>query len=336
MAQTAGTPGSGRSDGNTAAFIEASQYSDFILRNLHDGLLPTSFYRNVSDFGEGTTLNIKTIGSSTIQEITENEDLTYNPIDTGVVQLQISDYVGDAWYITDILRQDASQLEQLHAARGQEAVRAIQEVFETRFLATLVQGQAPGAVNNINGFSHRFLATGTNETLTEADLITMALAFDKANVPMNGRIAIVDPVSAAAFSLRAQLTYSATGNNLDASGGLFQTLVTDGFAKEHKFITSLYGWDIWTSNRLPTIAAGVSVDGTSNSPTEGGVENIFMCIGDDNCKPGMLAWRQPPRVETGRDRSKKRDEFDNTARWGSGVQRVDTLGVIVTNAVLTA
>lgn len=79
--------------GNTTAFIEAQQYSDFILMNLHDGLLPTNLYRNVSDFGSGTTLDIKTIGSATIQEITENEDLTYNPIDTGTVQLQITDYV---------------------------------------------------------------------------------------------------------------------------------------------------------------------------------------------------------------------------------------------------
>lgn len=44
---------------NSAAFIEAQQYSAFILRNLHDGLLPSSFTRDVSDFGSGTTLNIE-------------------------------------------------------------------------------------------------------------------------------------------------------------------------------------------------------------------------------------------------------------------------------------
>lgn len=43
---------------NSASFIEAEQYSAFILRNLHDGMLPGSFWRNVSDFGSGTTLNI--------------------------------------------------------------------------------------------------------------------------------------------------------------------------------------------------------------------------------------------------------------------------------------
>ena len=320
-----------QSTSNTTAFIEASQYSDFILQNLHDGLLPTAFYRNVSDFGSGTTLNIKTIGSATIQEITENEDLTYNPIDTGVVQLSITDYVGDAWYVTDILRQDGAQLEALHAARGQEAMRAIQENFETRFLATMNLGQTASNPNSINGFAHRFLASGTNETLADSDLIDMGLAFDKANVPMSGRIAIVDPITAASFGKRSQLT-----TNLDAAGPVAQSLVKDGFMKEHKFVTSIYGWDLFTSNRLPTLASGAAIDGTATAPTEGGVANIFMCMADDNCKPGMVAWRQPPKVETGRDRSKKRDEFDQTARWGVGVQRTDTLGVIVTNSALSA
>jgi hypothetical protein len=318
--------------GNTAAFIEAQQYSDFILMNLHDGLLPTNLYRNVSDFGSGTTIDIKTIGSTTIQEITENEDLTYNPIDTGTVQLQITDYVGDAWYITDILRQDSAQLEALHAARGAEATRAIQEHFETRFLTVVNAGQTASDRNLINGFSHRFRAAGTNQTLSEADLIDARLSFDKANAPVGGRMAIVDPVSAAAFAKRAQLTA-----NLDAASSITQSLVKDGFHKEHQFVTEIYGWSIWTSNRLPTVTAETLTlaDGSSSASTSG-IANIFMCVGDDQVKPGMVAWRQPPRVETGRDRSKKRDEFDTTARFGMGVQRLDTLLVVVTSATATA
>lgn len=84
--------------GNTAAFIHAQQYSSFILTNLHDGLLPSTFYRNVSDFGNGTTLNIKTVGSATLQDVAEDEAITYNPIDTGTVTLSISDYVGDGYF----------------------------------------------------------------------------------------------------------------------------------------------------------------------------------------------------------------------------------------------
>lgn len=43
---------------NSTAFIESEQYSAFILRNLHDGMLPGAMFRNVSDFGSGSTLNI--------------------------------------------------------------------------------------------------------------------------------------------------------------------------------------------------------------------------------------------------------------------------------------
>lgn len=81
---------------NTQSFIEAEQYSAFILQNLHDGLLPETFYRNVSDFGSGTTLHIKTVGSVTIQEAAEDTPLVYNPIETGEVTLALTDYVGDA------------------------------------------------------------------------------------------------------------------------------------------------------------------------------------------------------------------------------------------------
>ena len=70
--------------GNTTAFIESEQYSAFILRNIHDGLLPTSFYRDVSDFGSGETLHIKTIGSATLQDVEEDVPLpvTNTALDT--------------------------------------------------------------------------------------------------------------------------------------------------------------------------------------------------------------------------------------------------------------
>ncbi len=57
---------------NTTAFIEAQQYSQFILDNLHDFLLPEGMWRDVSDFGSGTTLNIKTVGTVSIQDAAED------------------------------------------------------------------------------------------------------------------------------------------------------------------------------------------------------------------------------------------------------------------------
>jgi hypothetical protein len=101
---------------NTAAFIHAQQYSNFILENMDDVLLPEGFYRDVSDFGSGTTLNIKTVGTVTLQDAAEDVPLNFNPIDTGTITLSITDYVGDAWRVTDDLREDGSQIDLEHVS----------------------------------------------------------------------------------------------------------------------------------------------------------------------------------------------------------------------------
>lgn len=314
---------------NTGAFINDEQYSSFILTNLHDVLLPEAFYRNVSDFGSGTTLNIKTVGTRAIQDAAEDSDLAYSPIDSSTITMTISEYVGDAMYVTDELKEDGSQVESLVAMSAVETTRAIAEDFETKFLAAAEAGQTPADPNLVNGFSHRFVATGSNQTLAEADLIDLALAFDKANAPMSGRVMIVDPVVGATFNKKVQLTAGLDRNPM------FMTAFESGFAKDHKFIGNIFGWDIYTSNRLPRLGASVSVDGTV-STTGASVANLAMCVTDDNCKPVMAAWRRMPRSETERNKDKRRDETVTTARYGFGVQRLDTLGVIVTSATATA
>lgn len=310
---------------SNTAFIEAEQYSDFILENMHDGLLPTQFFRDVSDFGAGDTLHIKTIGEAQIQEVEEDVAITYAPIETGEVFLSITDYIGDGWYVTDKMRQDGAQIEQLLAVRGREATRAIQEYYETRAFSVLNAGQTASDLNKINGFAHRFVASGANQTIALADFITMRLAFDKAEIPMAGRMAVVDPVLEATLNLSFNIV--AQSGNL-AANQTVQDIFEQGFAREHNFIINLYGWNIMTSNRLPTgIAETINAVAVTN-----GVANIFMSIIDDHAKPLMSAWRQMPKVEGERNKDKQRDEFVQTARFGLGIQRVDTLGVILTDA----
>lgn len=308
------------------AFVEATQYSAFILENLHDGLLPGQFFRDVSDFGSGTTLNIKTLGEAQIQEVEENVPLTYTPIESGTVTLNITDYIGDAWFVTDKMRQDGAQIEALLAGRGKEATRAIQENFETRAFEVLNAAQSNTGPNNINSFAHRVVSATANNTITLAHLINMKLAFDKADAPSAGRVAIVDPVVEATLNT----TFQITASSLDANP-FFQEVFKGGFAREHNFVTNIYGWNIMTSNRLPVGNWG---DGTTTLTA--GIANIFMCIADDNTKPLMAAWRQQPRVEGERNKDLQRDEFVQTARFGLGAQRVDTLGVVATSATATA
>lgn len=313
---------------NSASFIEAEQYSKFMLENLHDGFLPDNFYRNVSDFGNGTTLNIKTVGTVALQEVSESTPLVYNPIDTGNVQMVINNYVGDAWAISDILRQDGSDIESLLASRAMESTRAFQEDAETRFLATCNASQTANDVNAINGFNHRHLASGTNRTLVLADIVALGLSFDKANVPAQGRVLIVDPVAAATMSLFFTANYQSN------SAPKFTAMLESSFATEGRFVTNLFGFDIYTSNRLPSATAIEAVSG--GNTVVGDTANIAMCIADDNCKPLMYASRQSPMAEADRNKDLAQDEFVVRARDGFGTQRVDTLQVLFTNPTATS
>lgn len=307
---------------SSTAFIEAEQYSGFILRNLHDGMLPGTFYRNVTDFGSGTTLHIKTIGTVTIQDGAEEVPFDYSPIESGEVTLTITDYIGDAWYVTDELREDGAQVEALMSARASESTRAIQEVFETRFLAKANSSQTNGNPNTINGWAHRIASavatSGSENTITLDHFIRMKLAFDKANAPMAGRVAIVDPTTAATFNRLITITSQVTDFG--------QRMMEGGFSREHTYVMNLFGWDIITSNRLPKGSMG---DGTTT--VTNGVANIFMCVADDNTKPIMAAWRRMPKVEGERNKDNRRDEFVTSCRFGFGTQRVDTLGVVITD-----
>lgn len=309
---------------NTRPFIEAERYSDFILMNLHDGLLPETFYRNVEDFMHGDTLNIKTIGSVTLQELSENEPPVYNPIESGEITFSITEYLGDAWYITDDLREDGNQVDQLHAARGVESTRAIQERFESDFLKTAAQPYVAGAGDpfEINGQAHFIVSSETNNVFSTDYLIDMRLAFDKANVPAVGRVGIVDPVVEATLNKRVSITNDVTPFAAE--------ILADGLANGQRFFTHWFGWDLMLSNRLHVNDAD---DGTTQ--ITGAVFNLFMCILDDQCKPVMGAWRRQPEVEGERNKDYRRDEYTSSARWGFGIQRMDTLGVIATSATAT-
>lgn len=306
---------------NSTAFIETEQYSAFILRNLHDGLLPGAFYRNVTDFNSGTTLNIKTVGSVTIQDVAEDVAVDYTPIESGTIKMIIDNYIGDAWYVTDELKEDGAQIDALMTARSMESARALKEVFETRFLARAVGALTPSNPNAVNGFNHMMVGSGANNTITVNDFIAMRLAFDKANVPAGGRIAIVDPITAASFAKLVQLT-----GDINPWP---QSILANGFDRDHTYVTTIHGWHVITSNRLPR---GSFSDGTTT--VANGVANLFMCVADDNTKPMMAAWRRMPSIETERNKDKRRQEFVTSGRFGFGVQRLDTIGVIATNATL--
>ena len=318
---------------NTTAFIESQQYSQFILDNLHDYLLPEGMYRDVTDFGSGTTLNIKTVGTVTLQDAAEDTPLNFTNIDTGNITLSITDYIGDAWKVTDDLREDGSQVDTLMAMRAMESTRALGENHEGRFLSVANGGQTAANLNLVNGRPHRFVAGGAGaatRNVVLADFVSMKLAFDKANAPASGRIAIVDPIVEA--TLNSLISTTSVVNNTPQ----FQGVLNEGFARDHRFVRNIMGWDIYTSNFLPSLTATEAINGAAydlaNDTAEvGDKANIFMCVADDSCKPVMHAWRRAPQTEGWRDQEERADKYQVTSRFGFGVQRADTLGVLLTD-----
>jgi hypothetical protein len=317
---------------NTTAFIEAQQYSQFILDNLHDFLLPEGMWRDVSDFGSGTTLNIKTVGTVSIQDAAEDTPLNFSPIDTGTITLAITDYVGDAWKVSDDLREDGAQVDSLMSMRAMESTRALGENHESRYLAVANAAQTAANVNLVNGRPHRWIGGGagvTTRVMSLSDFIAMKLAFDKANVPTAGRIAIVDPI--------VEATLNSLSNLVNVSNNpMFEGIVTEGFAKDHKFVKNIFGFDIWTSNRLAVKTATEAINASSyglanTTAAVGDVANVFMSVADDSTKPIMHAWRRAPKTEGWRSEEERADKYQVTTRFGFGAQRVDTLGVILTS-----
>lgn len=307
---------------DSQAFIEAEIYSQFILTNLPDGLLPDVFTRDVSDFGSGTTLNIKQVGAAIVQDVTEGVEIAPQTISTNTVTLNITDYTGNAWFVTDELRQDGSQIDALIANYGIEATYALQLDFETKFLEVCNAGLTAGNANVINGQAHRKIASGSGNVLTLDDIISMKLAFDKAKIPQSGRIAIVDPVVEA--TLNKLVVVTATNTQTPS----LQSVINTGFAENHKFVCNLFGFEFYTSNQTASVLSEtIGLNTISDAKA-----CVFMSVANDNVKPIMKAWRKAPSVEGWREQALRRDRFQLTSRFGFGVQRKDGLGVILASA----
>ncbi len=234
-----------------------------------------------------------------------------------------------ASYVTDKLKQDAYKAAALEQAIPKEHMRIIKDRYESDLLATS-SDQTLSNPNDINGWSHRWVAASgaTNGVLTLKDFIYAKLSFDKARIPDQGRIAIVDAVSEAA--LNTQVAGQAFTNNPQ-----FEGIVNTGFAKGKRFIRNFYGFDTWVSDRLPTVTETITGGPTRAAGAKSitaGKANVFMSVLDDQHMPFMGAWRQMPATEGFRNVTFKRDEYSTTARWGFGLQRPESLITVLTSA----
>jgi hypothetical protein len=297
----------------TRSEVWSSQLKDV----LEDDLMATGYVNWLSEFPDGDTFYIPSIGQAQSYTYTENDGIQYNPLDTGQFQFTIDQYEASGIYITNKAKQDMFYMNQLVSQFVPKQQRAIEEKVEANILGLQSQ-QTASDLNSINGAPHRFVASGTNEVFTTADFAKARYSLKKANVPDTNLVAIVDP--SVEYTINTLTDISNVSNNPRWEG-----IVAEGIATGMKFVKNVYGFDVYCSNNLAD--ANETIDSVT---TAAGKANMFFSAAPD-VLPFIGAWRQMPQVDSDYNKDYQRDEYVVTARWGSKLYRPENLVVILSD-----
>ncbi len=302
--------------------VRTELWSDQLKDVLKDILMGQRFVNWMTNFPDGTTFTIPSIGEMVVRNVDEATPVVYDSMDTGEFQMTIDKYIESATYITDKAKQDSYYADQLIASFVPKMKRAMEESIETAVF-NLANSQTAADLNTINGGDHRFVASGnTNTTLALADFAKAKYALDKANTT-GARVAVIDPSQEYVLNTLTAIT------GLTNTNAAFDGIVQEGLVNSTtgmRFVKHVYGFDVYVSNYLDTISGTETINAVA-SPS-GAVQNIFMSIGGDET-PFKGAWRQMPRVEFERNKDLRRDEYVMNARYGLKLYRPESLVVIL-------
>lgn len=309
----------GFSTSNNEHLIRSNIWSKQIKEVLEDELMGTRYVRML-DFPDGDTLNIPSLGQAVSRDYAEGQQVLYDAFDTGNFTFTITDYVASGTYITNKMKQDTFYMNELVSSFVPKAARALAVRMERDILAVGPAGQTSASTNAINGASHRFVGSGTNETISITDFAKANYALDMANVPHEARVAIVHP--SVAFALGTQTNLVNLSNNPHWEG-----IVRTGHMTGMKFITNILGFDVYTSQNLKVNTASEAISGVTAAA---GVNNLFFSAAAD-VLPFVGSIRQSPKVDSEYNKDWQREEYVTTCRYGFKLFRPENLVIVVTD-----
>ena len=303
--------------------VRAELWSAELKDVLQEQLMGTRYVRMLNGFPDGNQFTIPSVGELPMRETAELTPVVYDAMDTGEFNFTIDRYVESATYITDKAKQDSYYAQQLIGMFPTKMRRALDENLETSVFS-LANTQTLNDANSINGASHRFIASGsTNTVLSLDDFAKAKFALDKAQAG-GSRVAIIDPSQEYVFN---QLVGAQAFINNPQFGGI----VNGGFVNEvtgMRFVKNIFGFDVYVSNFLAT-PTDTAIGGV-NTPASP-VTNIFMSVGGD-LTPFVGAYRQMPRVEYERNKDLRRDEYVMNARFGLKLYRPECLVSVISKS----
>jgi len=312
---------SGMTTGNVSLLTRAEVWSRELKEILRDELMAQSYVRWLQDFPDGDTFKIPSIGQAYVDDYVEDEAVKYRPLDTGQFTFQINEYLSSGTYVTKKAEQDMFYMNELVSRFVPEQERALMEHVEEAILGLQSQ-QTAANTNAINGGKHRYVATGSSNVINVADFARANLSLNLANVSANNRVAIVDPSVAYTIETATQLV--GINNN-----PMFEGIVSSGIATGMRFVRNVYGFDVYTSQRLATISA----ETLETVNCAGFKANLFFSA-DGAVTPFIGAWRQMPEVDTEYNKDFQRTEFVTTARYGVKLFRPENLVCVLSNAAV--
>lgn len=309
----------GFSTANNEHLIRSNLWSSQIKEVLEDELIGTRYVDMITDFPDGDTINIPSIGQAEVQDYAEGQAVRYTALDTGNFTFSINKYKSTATYITEKMKQDSFYMSRLVSGFVPKMSRALAVAMEADVLAIGPDGQTAANTNTINGAYHRYVGGGTNEVIEPEDFARALYALRQANVPMTNLVAILDP--SAAYQLETQTNLVNLSHNPRWEG-----IVRDGALSGTQFKFNIYGFDVYTSMNLKNGLAE-TIDGKT---TTAGVANLFFSAAPD-VLPFVGNIRQQPKVDSEFNKDHQREEYVMTCRYGFKLFRPENLVVVITD-----
>lgn len=304
----------------TDHLIRSSLWSTQLKEVLLDDLMAMTYVDLITDFPDGDTLNIPSIGQAEVYDYAEGQAIRYTAMDTGNFTFSITDYKASATAITNKMKQDSYVMSQLVSSFVPKQNRAIMKSMEAAILALGPGAQTANSDNQINGAKHRFIGSGTNETMSVNDFARALYALQKANVPATNLVAIVDP--SVEYAINTITNISNVSNNPQWEG-----IISSGISSGMRFVKNIYGFDVYTSQNLKSNSASETINSVTSTV---GVNNLFFSAAPD-VVPFIGAIRQAPTVDSSYNKDRQQDEYVTTCRYGFKLYRPENMVVVVTD-----
>lgn len=303
---------------DNAAAIRAILYSGVLRTQLEPELQMMKYVDVITDFPDGDSWQDVEIGSATVRDYTEGEDVVFDGLEIGTRTFEINKYKTSAHFVSEKFLQDSYLSAQIWGKLPALEARAIYADLEASILSEHRNMQKAGDANVIGGYRHRFIAGADADAgmqqagyLTPLDFTYASLALTAAGYT-GPRIAIVPLYQEYAIAANKRLVNSLSYNPK------WEGIVATGVSSGMQFVFNINGFDVYTSNFTDTVTEKLPLreGATQYTATNAGVAQLF--INQPDRRPWRLAWRMMPKFESQWNMVARQEECVTVGRYGLG------------------